>query len=183
MHGYTLSDFQFVPNALVKQLRKSQYNEASGLFDCKLGTRYIDRRSPPESAVIKIQQNGVELLNNVKEKASEVLLPSNAPDVHEENLDFKERNASVEILMERSNRPRFSYQTKYRNSNFILGWVAAVEHLRSITKNVRTANRKTMTLPFGSIVFLKVNKRYWDRELISDAMNRARTGRVKSRIM
>ena len=79
-------------------MRKFKYDEASDLFDCKLAAHYVDWCSPFESAVIKMQENGGRAVEQCGKKASEVLLTSTAPDVHAENLDFKDRIAPMEIF-------------------------------------------------------------------------------------
>lgn len=56
------------------------------------------------------------------------------------------------------------------NFSFILGSVAEVERLWSIAGNILSNNRKKMSpLFFESLLFLKVNRNYWDLALVLEA--------------
>ena len=97
--------------------------------------------------------------------------------------DDDDRNISFDERVKRNKRRRLNRQEKYRKCEFILGSVAEVERLWSIAKNVRTVNRRRMTpILFESILFLKVNHRYWDQVLVSASMAYVRNRNVEERL-
>ena len=65
--------------------------------------------------------------------------------------------------------------TEYINCAFILGSVAEVERLRSISKYVLPENRRNMTPQlFEAVMFLSVNRWFWGAQLVSQAIYNAR---------
>ncbi len=71
----------------------------------------------------------------------------------------------------------------YIDFSFILWPVAEVKRLRSIAKYVVIVNRRLMTPQlFDILVFLKVNERYWDAQLVSKAIYGAREHRAEARL-
>ena len=69
-------------------------------------------------------------------------------------------------------------KTRYINCDFILGSAAEIERIWSISKNILNNSRKSMTpLLFESLLFLKLNKNYWDQKLVSIALDKARQQR------
>ncbi len=64
-----------------------------------------------------------------------------------------------------------------------MGSVAEVERLFGMAKYVMAENRLSLTPQlFEAIMFLKFNERFWDAQLVSDAVNGARSARVEARI-
>lgn len=71
----------------------------------------------------------------------------------------------------------------YGNVDFILGSAAQVERLWSIADNVLTDKRKATTLLlFESIMFLRMNERFWNVHLIRDAFHMSRSDRANQRM-
>ena len=58
----------------------------------------------------------------------------------------------------------------YHNCDFILGSVAEVERLWSLCKFIFTEIRQALTPEtFEAIIFLKVNKEYWNQDIVTRA--------------
>eukprot|EP00171_Calliarthron_tuberculosum_P007903 IDg7903t1 len=67
------------------------------------------------------------------------------------------------------------HNQQYKDCGFILGSNAEVERLFSLAGNVYSANRRSMTPQvFEAIVFLKYNRRFWDQDLVSQAVRHAK---------
>lgn len=59
--------------------------------------------------------------------------------------------------------------------SFILGLTAELERIWSLAKNILSDNRKLMEpVVFEALLFLKVNRSYWDIEAVQEAMAKAR---------
>ncbi len=72
---------------------------------------------------------------------------------------------------------------KYRNCDFVLGSVAEVERLWSIAKSILGTQRMHMTpITLEALLFLRMNKRYWDLSLASTAMAQSRSNRTNNRL-
>jgi hypothetical protein len=70
-------------------------------------------------------------------------------------------------------------QDPYVNCNFIVGSTAAVERLWSVAKTILTCQQSSMTpMMFETILFLRTNRRFWDRTLILKAIQKAKSDRV-----
>lgn len=68
---------------------------------------------------------------------------------------------------------------KYINFSFILGSAAEEERLWSTVRNLLSNNKMKMSLLISeSLLFLKVNEKYWDVELESEAMKMSRSEKV-----
>jgi hypothetical protein len=62
----------------------------------------------------------------------------------------------------------------YVNCNFIFGSAAKVERLWSMGKQILRYDRSSMTpLVFETMLFLKVNRHYWDQAMVIEAMRKA----------
>lgn len=71
----------------------------------------------------------------------------------------------------------------YVNCNFIFGSAAQVEWLWSLAKYILTDQRQRMTpLLFESLLFLKVNRRFWDGALVIQAIAMAKSKRVQEKL-
>ena len=74
-------------------------------------------------------------------------------------------------------------EDEYINADFILASTAEVERLWSLAKYIWTDTRKhMMPIVFESLLFLKVNRRFWDQDLVSRAIALARTARSEQRL-
>ncbi len=61
--------------------------------------------------------------------------------------------------------------------------VSEVERLFSMAKYVMAENRRSLTPHFfEAIMFLKFNERFWDAQLVSNAVHGAHSARVEARI-
>ena len=64
---------------------------------------------------------------------------------------------------------------QYVDCSFILGSVAEVEGVWSISKYVLSGNRRSMTPQlFEALMFLRFNTRLWDQHLVSIAISSAK---------
>ncbi len=80
-------------------------------------------------------------------------------------------------------RKRMERNDKYMNCDFILGSVAEIERLWSIAKNILTDNREDLApLVFEAILFLNVNRTYWNDGNVKEAMEKIQSERVQSRL-
>lgn len=67
--------------------------------------------------------------------------------------------------------------------SFILGSIACIEQLFSRDGDVYSVNRRQITsLMFGSLMFLKVNRRFWDQSLVSQAIREAKKSAAKDQL-
>jgi hypothetical protein len=72
---------------------------------------------------------------------------------------------------------------EYMDADFILASAAIVERLWSLANHILMDTRKQMTpIVFESLIFLKVNDRFWDQDLVSRAVAVARTERSKEHV-
>lgn len=61
----------------------------------------------------------------------------------------------------------------YINSDFILGSVADIERILSVAKHILSDERKQMDPKgFESLMFLKTNRRFWNVNLICEALSK-----------
>ena len=133
-----------------------------------------------EKAVVKIQ-SGLEEQLSAAEKDKVSMLRENV----EESASQSDSSSTV-TMAERLLKKRKTEVTRnqYTNCDFILGSVAEVERLWSISKYVFRENRRSLTPQlFEAVMFLKVNQRFWDaqcstsrfREYVYTVATRART--------
>jgi len=70
----------------------------------------------------------------------------------------------------------------YVNCDFIYGSAAKVEWLWSLAKYILTSQRSSMTpLMFETLLFLKANRRFWDKTLVVEAIQMAKSARVQKK--
>jgi hypothetical protein len=68
---------------------------------------------------------------------------------------------------------------EYVDANFILASAAVVEKLWSLANHILTDTRKSMTpMVFKAFIFLKVNHRFWNQDLVCMAIAMAKTERL-----
>eukprot|EP00171_Calliarthron_tuberculosum_P012024 IDg12024t1 len=172
--------------AYVKMLHEIDTNrEESGShwWGCKLRNKHIaiDATTAPnaifEQGVVKIQRCREAAMTVNEKNACRKLLLENVTD------GVGLEGESILNRISENKRRCINKQTKYINCDFIIGSVAEVERLWSIAGNILCDNRMRMTpLLFEALVFLKVNKKYWDLNLVRKAMQNARSDRVQGRI-
>ena len=64
--------------------------------------------------------------------------------------------------------------SQYINLDFVLGSAAEVERLWSLAKYILVNQRKTMNSQmFECLLFLKYNRKYWNKEMVIEAYRRA----------
>ena len=125
-----------------------------------------------ESGVCKIQTNKVHQLTDDEKEAVQALLitdqhavavaPNNNRGSESDDDDFD--NALNEALANNNEGGI------YHNCDFILGSVAEVERLWSLCKYVFTEIRQALTPEtFEAIIFLKVNREYWNQNVVTRA--------------
>ncbi|KAI0562409.1 Ribonuclease H-like protein [Gracilaria domingensis] len=123
-----------------------------------------------ESGVVKIQPGlKTELTEEEKESVQFLEKPDIVSEVH---VGIASGNVGTGIAARLAKeRKVVMKKEKYMNCEFILSSVAEVERLWGIAKNLLTDNRKSMTPKmFEAIEFLKQNKRFWDSQLVSEAI-------------
>ena len=181
----TLSDCRYAVDTLISEIEHSKEDPESKLYGCRLKTKYISIDSGRsldnafEAGVVKIQR-GAESTLSVHEKAAcQKLLATRNPsrgNTAVKNLTMRQKIAS-------NKAKKSSQEGVYVNCGFILGTVAEVERLWSIGGNVYRDNRMRMSpILFESVLFLKVNKSYWDLGLVSEAMKSTRSESVVKRL-
>eukprot|EP00171_Calliarthron_tuberculosum_P001491 IDg1491t1 len=189
--GSTVSDCRFSLDVLMQSIDSYKQDASSPLYNCRLERHYIDVYSLRttdvdfENGVTRIQRGEADQMTDSEREACKTLLqPSAASATHEDCTTSPEgQELSIASMVRERKRRRLLQREKYVNCNFILGSVAEVERLWSIAKNVRSSSRKSLTpLLFESILFLKVNKEYWNLEVVIQAMNVERSARVNARL-
>lgn len=71
----------------------------------------------------------------------------------------------------------------YVYCNFVLGSVSEVERICSMSEHIRTVHRRT-TPPhlFKSLIFLRYNERFWNEQLVSEAVKGVRSEHAETLI-
>jgi len=181
----SLSDCRYIIDTLLEEIEKYSSDSSSALYNCKLKDKYIGTSAQImtdpvfESGVIKIQRNEYQSITINKNRACKKLRIQNAIYTAPENPTFQTMAEKVAAKKKR----KLEATTKYMNCSFILGSVAEVERLWSIAKNILRDNRKSMTpIVFESLLFLKVNSKYWNQALVSEAMRACRSTKVEKQI-
>ena len=180
--GYSLSDCRFVLDTLIEQVQKLKGMPGSCLYGCQLKSDYITKNSTFCSAIVKIQHNETENLSDAEKYAVGCMLMSSEDESAAAVND--DVDISIDSLIEKNKLRRLIQKSNYRNCDFALGSIAEVERLWSIAKNARTVNQKSITpLLFECILFLKINKSYWDIGLVCEAMAKVRSENINRRLM
>ncbi|KAI0560856.1 Ribonuclease H-like protein [Gracilaria domingensis] len=186
--GHTLAQCRDDLDILLETVMEQRNIRSSPLYQCKLENKYIAPDAAIvldpifESSVVKIQRGlQTELTEDKKESVQCLKQPDTVSEVH---AGIASGNVGTGIAARLTKKRKVVMKKeKYMNCDFILGSVAEVERLWSIAKNVLTDNRKSMTpRMFEAIVFLKQNERFWDSQLVSEAIQNARSERIQSRL-
>jgi hypothetical protein len=130
------------------------------------------------NGVCKIQKGQWNSLSDDEEAACEQLLNDNIDNRHDEIQD-EEPPASPDIAAKLDRireRPKTSAQeSPYIDCDFIFGSAAQVEQLWSIARYILTTQRSSLTpLLFETLLFLKVNNRFWSQETVVEAIAMAK---------
>ena len=123
-----------------------------------------------ESGVCKIQTNVAHLLINDEKDACEALLIiDQAAAIQDKNRGSDGDDDGFDDALNEAISNNNDDAT-YHNCDFILGSVAEVERLWSLCKYVFTDIRQALTPEtFEAIIFLKVNKDYWNQDVVTRA--------------
>lgn len=148
--------------------------------------------------VVKIQNGEWRLMTAEEEEACEPLLKVNVftsagslsdNEEAKEDDDGPPQQASPMGMADRIKKLReqeaagVDKECPYVNAHFIYGSAAKVEWLWSLAKYILTNQRSSMTpLMFETLLFLKVNNRFWDRSTVIKAIGLAKTDRVNKKI-
>lgn len=101
--------------------------------------------------------------------------------------DVDGQDSSLNLIMAQklaeNKRRRCNYSNNYNNCSFIMSSVAEVERLWFVARNIVSNNRKSMSpVLFESLIFLKVNIKYWDIHTVSEEIKMARSAAVTDSI-
>ena len=175
----SLHSCRCVIDSLLEEIEAKKDDIDSDLYDCKFFPKRVSIKgtlSPSsdfESGVCKIQSDSIGLMTEAEKQACVILSKTrNSSTVCE---DSNSKNLSFEQKIARKKR-RFEKNTSsYINCDFILGSSAEIERVWSISKYILTDHRKSMEpIIFEALVFLKVNRTYWDRRSVQAALARAK---------
>ena len=113
------------------------------------------------------------------EKVAVAFLKKISEETNERNEQLSNMSVLEKIKIgKRKQREAMSIEEEYMDADFILASTAIVERLWSLAGHILTDTRKQMTpIVFESLIFLKLNERFWDQELVSKAVSMARTER------
>ncbi len=78
----------------------------------------------------------------------------------------------ISCILKKHKKWRDGLTDPYINTGLILGSSATIERMFSIARSICLEDRQSET-PFllDSLVFLKVNRKYWDLQIVMKAMN------------
>jgi hypothetical protein len=146
--------------------------------------------------VIKIQSSDWNSLTEGEARACKHLLVENVNESldEQETTDNESSSCASPIGMSRHIKKTqeqktnhslglFKSTSPYVNCNFIYGSAAKVEWLWSIAKTILSSNRASMSpLVFESLLFLRVNRRFWDIKTVTEAYANARSNAKSDRL-
>ena len=174
--GRSLSECRDALDSLIDACDEDKSNPESKLFGCRLGKRYISPESSIvlcpafEKGVVKIQK-GLENTMTESEKIATSALLKKKMTVESKQVSC----TSVEQSLKKRQKVLES-ESEYIDSRFVLGSSAECERLFSMARYVFCENCRSISpLVLESILFLKLNERFWDIELVSHAINTGRT--------
>ena len=76
-----------------------------------------------------------------------------------------------------------TFTGNYKNVDFILGLAAEVDRLWSIARYVITDLRSRLSpVMFEALLFLKVNKDYWDKYLVAEAIKLVTSAKYEEKL-
>ena len=115
-------------------------------------------------------------LTNVETEACEPLLKGNVVSIDSE-IDQEATPASPDLdtrlkrICEKTAQAPNHLDSPYIDCNFIFGSAAQVEQMWSQAKYILSQQRSRMTpLLFETILYLKINDRFWDMDTVKEAI-------------
>eukprot|EP00171_Calliarthron_tuberculosum_P023317 IDg23317t1 len=158
--AYTLASCRADLDTLIEVVSQAKNNPMSPFYGCRLGEKYISNTSSIvadkyfEMGVVKIQMG--------------------------KSIELTGREKSTAFAKKRKME---NTGDEYVNCDFILGSIAEVERLWSVSKHILCVQRRGMTPQmFEALLFLKFNERLWDDQLVAQAFGESRSERVKARL-
>lgn len=165
------------------------------LFRCELEMKYISDNADIivnldfERGIVKIQCRETGSLTDAEKVAVSGLL-RNAPaaaaaaaagpaaagpglmDDPDPAMLSSPRSLAKEMDRKRRREQAMAGHDVYINCDYIMGSVAEVERLWSLVRHILTYDRmSTKPMNVEALLFLKVNKRFWDEALVQEAMD------------
>lgn len=132
-----------------------------------------------QSGVCKIQRGQWRLLTDDEVEACESLLKGNVSRSDSESTqeaipgspDLETRLQRIsENIAQAANEP----DSPYIDCNFIFGSAAQVEQMWSQAKYILSQQRSRMSpILFETILYLKINDRFWDKKTVHEAISMA----------
>lgn len=187
--GLSLSDARYILDDLNDAIRSGRDDISSPLYQCSLGTAYTSPSAPIvhsphfESGVIKIQRQRISEMTEDEKEACK-MLRSVSSEISPSQFD-NETNVQLSMAQRIAlgKRKRMEKTESYLNCDFILGSVAEIERLWSVARNILTDNRKDLTpLVFESVLFLNINRAFWNEITVKEAMAKMQSERSQSRL-
>lgn len=184
----SLRDCRVELNDLYDVIADSAEAPNAPLHNCTLGQHYTGMSShlvtDPlfESAVIKLQGNCLQDLTDDEKKAVECLQLNTGEGAAGNGA---EGGAEVLSMSERRKKRRKTeaIPKRYMHCNFILGSVAEVERVWSVAKHLLGDVRHRLSpIMLEALLFLRFNERFWDDQLVAQAISNARAERTNKRV-
>lgn len=189
-----LSRCRAILDFLEKLILKKHSEPNHPLFSCNFELNKASVFSPLapdayfEIAVVKIQTGKYADLSNMEAKEVRSLLVSNqqfcgfeseeTDDEEQEDDQARPAVASPQCMKDFLSKPVVHEQpsSRYINCDFVFGSCAEVERLWSIAGYILTDNRKHMAPQlFEALIFLRMNERLWDDEMVLKAVHAAKS--------
>lgn len=188
--GLSLEGCRYFLDTLTTTILKQRDNPNAPFYKCSLNDDYIklhSRHSPSsvfESGVIKIQRGEYDAMSVQEQEAcADLKIPFPETGEDSELPSDEEEPMSMCDIIRQPKRQRREPHQPYMNSQFILGSSAEIERLFSIAGGILADNRQGLTpLLFESLLFLKVNRKYWDMRTVITAMGNSQSTLVRERV-
>ena len=192
IHFYKLKEVRADLDALLAESAGGHGNENSCWYKRKISGAYIQPGSSKlpaphfVSGVIKIQNNEILQLTQDEKEACQKLVNQ---DQHqgEEGEEGEEASFVSRFKLRMKKRKAGVLETSksnpYKNVDFICGSAAEVERLWSICKYILSNVRSRLTPNlFEALIFLKLNRDYWDASSVQVAYDLALKGEQSSKV-
>jgi hypothetical protein len=163
----------------------------ANLHQRRLGTTHVGVDSEKtcssdfESGVVKIQRQSVHDMTVAETTACLHLLVDG--DGGEEEPEQPDSPVNLTFAQRFSENKKRKHATigggQHMNVNFILASAAEVERLWSIASDIMQTNRRGMSpMLLEALLFLKINRRFWDLNAVRRAMNNVRIASIAKRL-
>ena len=176
-NGATVAKCRDILDSIIEAVDCEKNIRNSPLYGCKLDGKYIAHDSSIiqypdfERGVTKIQNGATNSLTLSERKSVKMLLSTN--EVEEEDIEVSEMISIRERIAKRQKMSH--HRDEYINCDFILGSVAEVERVWSISEYILSNHRRSLTpRTLEALVFLRYNEKYWNLELVCEALKNAR---------